>query len=128
MLGLLGGAPKAPDVDETRDVDKMNKVELMKYANDMLGVHTRRAGPDGKTNLYRAVSDVKHDCKAVQSRLCQASQENQTSEAHSEASPSSRQAFPRAQERAQCEKVGLFGRSPKALDVDKTMDLSLIHI
>ena len=67
-LGLLGGAPKAQDVDKTKDVDEMKKSELMQYAKNILGVETRRVGPDGNKNLFRAVEDVKHDCKAAQER------------------------------------------------------------
>ena len=70
-LGLLGGAPKAQYVDKTEDADQMNKAELMKYAEDILGVETPQVGPDGNKNLYLAVSDVRQDCKAAQARLCQ---------------------------------------------------------
>ena len=38
----------AQDVDEAKDVDKMNKPELMKYAKNILGVETRQVGSDGK--------------------------------------------------------------------------------
>ena len=71
MPGLLGGGPKVKDVDVAKDVDTMNKEELMHYAKSALDVEIRQAGPDGKKNRYRAVDDVKKDCKAVQARLCQ---------------------------------------------------------
>ena len=72
----------AQDVDKAKDVDKMNKPELMIFARDILGVETRQVGSDGKKRRYRAVPDVKQDCKAAQARLCQPSQENQAVEAH----------------------------------------------
>ena len=50
----------------------MEKPDLMPYAKDVLGVETRRKGPDGKKNLWRAVAEVKADCKAAQARLRQA--------------------------------------------------------
>ena len=75
-LGLLGGAPKVKKTDKTRDVDQMDKPELMAYAKDVLGVETRRSGSDGKKTLWRAVADVKQDCKAAQARLCQPEAEN----------------------------------------------------
>ena len=48
MPGLLGGAPKAQDVATRKEVDTMNKEELMRYAKSILGVEVRHAGPDGK--------------------------------------------------------------------------------
>ena len=73
----------------------MKKYDLMRYANNVLGVETRQAGPDGKKNRYRAVEDVKQDCKAAQARLCQPPQENEPLEAPAEANSSSREApFP----------------------------------
>ena len=72
-FGLPGGAPKAKKTDKTqKDVDKMEKPELMPYAKDVLGVETRREGPDGKKNLWRPVADVRKDCKAEQTRVRQA--------------------------------------------------------
>ena len=105
-LGLLGGAPKARDVDKAKGVDNMNKAELMLYAKNIPGVETRRVGPGGKKNLHRAVPDVKQDCKAAQSRLCQASQENQASGADAEASSNSRPALPHGQKRADSAQLG----------------------
>ncbi len=63
--------------DKTEDPDQMNQAKLMKYAKDILGVETRRVGPDGKKTFYRLVSDVRQDCKAAQARLCQLPQENE---------------------------------------------------
>ena len=58
----------------------MKRDELMRYAKNVLGVETRTVGPNGKKTNYRAVEDVKRDCKAVQARLCQPPQENQAFE------------------------------------------------
>ena len=76
LPGLLGGGPKVKDVDVAKDVDMMNKEELMRYAKSALDVEIRQAGSDGKKNRYRAADDVKKDCKAVQARLCQLLQVN----------------------------------------------------
>ena len=83
----------------TRDVDKMKKDELRRYAKE-LGVEIRQGGPTGKKNDWRAVDDVKKDCKTVQARLCQPPQENGPLEASAGASPSSREALLPAQNRA----------------------------
>ena len=76
-VGLLGGAPKARKIDKGKNVDEMEKPELMAYAKDVLGVETRRGGVNGKKNLWRTVSDVKNDCKKVQARLGQPEMEAQ---------------------------------------------------
>ena len=47
----LGEAPKALDVDIAKDVDKMRRDELMKYAKEVLKVETRQRGPDGKIHI-----------------------------------------------------------------------------
>ena len=49
--GELGGAPKAKKTDKGKDVEKMDKAELMVYAKDVLGVETRRVGADGKKSV-----------------------------------------------------------------------------
>jgi len=54
-----------------RNVEDMRKAELMKFAADVLGVATRRVGPDGKNNLWRSVEEVRRDCKEKEARLCQ---------------------------------------------------------
>ena len=100
-LGLLGGALKAHNVDMREDVDTMKKDDLMRYARE-LGVETRQAGPNGKNKNWRAVGDVKKDCKAAQARLCQPSQENEPLEASAESSSSSSEAPLPAPERAKC--------------------------
>ena len=76
-VGLLGGAPKAKKIDKGKNVDKMEKSELMVYAKDVLGVETRRASARGKTNTWRSVSDVRNDCKAAQAKLGQPEMEAQ---------------------------------------------------
>ena len=83
--GLLGGAPKAQDVATTKVVDKMKKDDVMHYAKQVLGVEVRQAGHDGETHRYRAVEDVKKECKAVQARLCQRPHENVPSSSSREA-------------------------------------------
>jgi hypothetical protein len=75
-LGLRGGAPKGKKQIATKDVDQMEKAELMAYAKDVLGVETRRMGSDGKKNLWRKVVEVNRDCKAAQAKLCQSQAEN----------------------------------------------------
>ena len=62
----LGEVSKVVDVDIAKDVDKIRRHELMKYAKEVLKVEARRVGPDGK-NRVRDVADVRRDCKAVQS-------------------------------------------------------------
>ena len=46
LPGLLGGGLKVKDVDVAKDVDTMNKEELMRYAKSALDVEIREAGPD----------------------------------------------------------------------------------
>ena len=75
-LGLRGGAPKGKKKVVTKDVDQMEKPELMAYAKDVLGVETRRVGSNGKKTLWRKVGEVNQDCKAAQARLCQPQAEN----------------------------------------------------
>ena len=94
----------------TTDVDTMKKDDLMRYVKRVLGVELRNAGPDGKKNRYRAVEDVKQDCKAVQARLCQPLQENEPLEASAEVSLNSRAAPLPAQERAPHVEGGVANR------------------
>jgi hypothetical protein len=103
LPGLLGGAPKAQDVDTRKDVDTMNKEDLMRYAKNILGVEVRQAGPDGKKNRWRSVNDVKKDCKEVQATLLQSLQDNDPVENPAEASASSWERLPPASARAPSE-------------------------
>ena len=117
----LGVAPAVQGADKTKDVGNMKKVELMKYAKNVLGVETRRRGDDGKENLFRLVEDARQDCKAVQPRQRQASPGNQESEAPAEVSSSSHEAPPLAPERAQSAPSALtiatrLGGKPVALE------------
>ena len=84
---------------EASAVDTLKNDDLMGYAKE-LGVETRQAGPNGEKTHWRAVVDVKKDCKAAQAWLCQPSQENEPIEASVEASSSSRAAPLPAPERA----------------------------
>ena len=74
---MRGAARLHGKADKGKDVDKMHKAELMVYAKDVLGVETRRVGPDGNKNLWRTVAEVKKDCKAAQAKLCQPETEAQ---------------------------------------------------
>ena len=78
LSGLRGGAPKGKQIVAARDVDQMEKAELMAYAKDVLGVETRRAGLDGKKNLWRKVSEVKQECKAAHAKLSELEAENES--------------------------------------------------
>ena len=51
LPGLLGGAPKVKDVDVAKDVDRMNKEELMRYAN---------AAPNGCGRIICQSLDLNH--------------------------------------------------------------------
>ena len=52
-----------------RNVDELDRSQLMPYARKVLGVQVRRRSLDGKRTVYRSVPVVRQECKAVDAYL-----------------------------------------------------------